>query len=71
MWSSQWKEDCGDKRRCSTITSRTWVYKGRNVVERCFCRLKDFRRIATHYDKLARNFLAAVLLAAIVAYWIN
>lgn len=47
------------------------AYKGRNVIERCFCRLKDFRRIATRYDKLARNFLAAVHLAAIVAYWIN
>lgn len=47
------------------------AYKGRNVIERCFCRLKDFRRVATRYDKLARNFLAAVYLAAIVAYWIN
>jgi transposase len=47
------------------------AYKGRNVIERCFCRLKDFRRIATRYDKLARNFLAAVQLAALVAYWIN
>jgi hypothetical protein len=36
--------------------------------ERCFCRLKVFRRIATCYDKLARNFLAAVHLAAIVVY---
>jgi transposase len=43
------------------------AYKGRNVIERCFCRLKDFRRIATRYDKLARNFLAAIQLAAIVA----
>jgi transposase len=47
------------------------AYKGRNVIERCFCRLKDFRRLATRYDKLARNFLATVHLAAIVAYWIN
>jgi transposase len=47
------------------------AYKGRNVIERTFCRLKDFRRIATRYDKLARNFLAAVHLAAIVAYWLN
>jgi transposase len=47
------------------------AYKGRNVIERCFCRLKDFRRIATRYDKLARNFLASVHLAARVAYWIN
>ena len=43
------------------------AYKGRNVIKRCFCLLKDFRRIATRYDKLARNFLAAVQLAAIVA----
>ena len=28
------------------------AYKGRNVIERCFCRLKDFRRVATRYDKL-------------------
>jgi transposase len=47
------------------------AYKGRDVIKRCFCRLKDFRRIATRYDKVARNFLAAVHLAAIVAYWIN
>jgi len=43
------------------------AYKGRNVIERSFCRLKDFRRIATRYDKLARNFLASVHIAAIVA----
>jgi transposase len=47
------------------------AYKGRNVIERCFCRLKDFRSIATRNDKLARNFVAAVQLAAIVACWIN
>lgn len=47
------------------------AYKGRNVIERCFCRLEDFRRIATRYDKLARNFLATVHLAALVAYWLN
>jgi transposase len=47
------------------------AYKGRNVVERSFCRLKDFRRIATRYDKLARNSFAAVQLAALVAYWLN
>jgi transposase len=47
------------------------VYMGRNVIERCFCRLKDFRRIVTRYGKLDRNFLAAIQLAAVVAYWIN
>jgi transposase len=47
------------------------AYKGRNVIERSFSRPKDFRRIATRYDKLARNFLAAVHLAALIAYWLN
>ena len=42
----------------------------RNAIERMFCRLKDFRRIATRYDKLARNFLSAVSLAAAVAFWL-
>jgi transposase len=35
-----------------------------------FGRLKDFRRIATRYDKLATNFLAAVHLTAAVCYWL-
>ena len=46
------------------------AYKCGNVVERCFCRRKDFRRIATRYDKLAGNFFSALCLVAIVAYWL-
>ena len=46
-------------------------YKARNAIERMFCRLKDFRRIATRYDKLARNYLAALCLAALIACWIR
>lgn len=46
------------------------AYKGRNVIERMFCRLKDFRRIATRYDRLARNFLASVCLVAAIVWWI-
>jgi transposase len=47
------------------------AYKGRNVIERMFCRLKDFRRIATRYDKRADIFLSAILLAAATTWWIN
>jgi transposase len=39
-------------------------------VEAVFCRLKDFRRVATRYDKLARNYEATLAIATIVAYWI-
>ena len=45
-------------------------YRDRWRIEAAFCRLKDFRRIATRYDKLARNFLSAVALATIVAFWV-
>lgn len=42
-------------------------YKGRTVVERAFSHLKDWRRVATRYDKLARNFRSSVCLAGILA----
>ena len=42
------------------------LYRARNAIERMFGPLKDFRRIATRYDKLAVNFLAAVHLAATI-----
>ena len=45
------------------------AYRQRNLIERMFCRLKDWRRIATRYDKLAANFAAAVALAAIIIWW--
>ncbi len=40
------------------------LYKARHLIENFFARLKQFRAIATRYDKTARNFLAAVHLAA-------
>jgi transposase len=40
------------------------LYRERNLIERFLDKLKHFRRIATRYDKTARNFLAAVLLAS-------
>ena len=39
------------------------------TIEAPFCRLKDFRRIATRYDKLARNYASAVALAAVITFW--
>jgi len=45
------------------------TYNDRNRVERVWCRIKDFRRIATRYDKLARNYASSVALAAVVIWW--
>ena len=44
-------------------------YRDRWRIEAAFCRLKDFRRVATRYDKLARNFASALALVAVVAFW--
>jgi transposase len=44
-------------------------YKDRWRIEAAFCRLKDFRRVATRYDKLAANFASAVAIASVVAFW--
>ena len=46
------------------------LYKLRWRIENAFNRLKDFRRIATRYDRLARNYLASVCLAAALVWWI-
>ena len=35
-------------------------YRRRNLIERLFCRLKNWRRLATRYDRLARNYIAAL-----------
>ena len=40
------------------------LYKARHLIENFFAKLKQFRAIATRYDKTARNFLAAIHLAA-------
>lgn len=44
------------------------AYKGRNVVERAINRLKDFRAVATRYEKRGHNFLAAVIVATIMLW---
>ena len=46
------------------------LYKARHLIENFFARLKQFRAIATRYDKTARNFLSGIHLAA-AAIWLN
>ncbi|MFC8722807.1 IS5/IS1182 family transposase, partial [Kitasatospora sp. NPDC057198] len=42
--------------------------KGRNVVERCFAKLKQFRAVATRFDKLASRYRAGVVLASLILW---
>ena len=44
------------------------LYRQRSWVERCFNRLKQFRRVATRYEKKAQNYLAMLTLASILLW---
>ena len=46
------------------------LYKRRNLIERMFGRLKDWRRIATRYDRCAHTFYSAICVAATVIFWL-
>lgn len=57
--------------RANRLEQRQWdahQYKHRNLIERFFCRLKHFRRIATRYDKLMRRFESFVHLSAALCW---
>ena len=44
------------------------LYKERHLIECCFSKLKQFRRVATRFEKTARNYLAVVTLAATILW---
>ena len=46
-------------------------YRGRNVIERSFCHLKQWRALATRYDKLAIVYRAAAVLNAVIAWTVR
>jgi len=46
------------------------IYRQRNVVERMFCRFKDWRRVATRFDRNIKTFMATIAIAAIVTWWL-
>ena len=60
----------GKKNRIVKIRHDKEAYKQRWRVEAAIGRLKDFRRVATRYDKLARTFRDAVALATIYMFWL-
>lgn len=56
--------------RKDPICFSPFLYKARNLVERFFNKAKQFRRVATRYDKLAENYLAALKLVS-VRIWLR
>jgi len=47
------------------------AYRRRNVIERMFGKLKNWRRIATRYDRLASTYIAAIALVAAITQWVG
>ena len=60
----------GRKSRDKTIKYDKRRYKRRNRIEIMFGRLKDWRRVATRYDRCPKVFLSAIALAATVIFWL-
>jgi transposase len=60
----------GRRNRKRAIRYDKQRYRTRHLIENAFCRLKDFRRVATRYDKLAANFLSGVALVTALAFWL-
>ena len=58
----------GRRNRLEPIHHDQHIYKERNAVERLFARLKEFRRIATRYDKTAAMFLGNLIIASILIW---
>jgi transposase len=60
----------GRSSRKVPITHDTEIYKQRNLVERMFGRLNDWRRIATRYNRCAHAFTSAICITATLTFWL-
>lgn len=60
----------GRRNRKRSIHYDKQRYRHCHLIENAFCRLKNFRRIATRYDKLAVSFLSGVALVTAIPYWL-
>jgi transposase len=60
----------GRKKRKAPTPFDTKTYQQRNLIERMFGMLKDWRRIATRFDRCAHTFMSAICIATIVIFWL-
>jgi len=58
------------KNRKQKVPYNKILYKQRHKVENMFAKLKDWRRIATRYDRCSHTFFSAICIAAIVIWWL-
>ena len=60
----------GRKKRKTPVRNDKRRYERRNRIEIMFGRLKDWRRVATRYDRCPQTFFSAIALAATVIFWL-
>lgn len=59
------------KNRKIQLAYDTKLYRQRHRIENMFAKLKDWRRVATRYDRCAHTFMSAIVIAATMLFWIN
>ena len=70
IWSMGAKPAIPTKSNEAPVACPDWIYNNRNVVERLWARLKEWRAVATRYEKTARSFMGVLCLAAAID-WIR
>ncbi len=64
VWDSGARPAIPSKRNEEPIACPPWIYQNRNLVERLWGRLKEWRAVATRYEKTARSFMGVLCMAA-------
>ena len=64
IWERGARPAIPSKRNEAPVACPDWIYNNRNVVERLWARLKEWRAVATRYQKTASSFMGVLALAA-------
>src|SRR5215210_1391190 len=64
IWSLGSRPAIPAKRNEAPVACPPWIYHNRNLVERCWSRLKEWRAVATRYEKTERSFMGVLCMAA-------
>jgi transposase len=64
VWESGARPAIPAKSNEAPVACPAWIYNNRNIVERLWARLKEWRAVATRYEKTARSFMGVLCLAA-------
>jgi transposase len=70
VWNMGARPAIPSKRNEERLACPAWIYNNRNMVERLWARLKEWRAVATRYEKTARSFMGVLCLAA-TADWLK